>query len=37
MAQTTRAEGQVLAAKQLYAGGDFQGSDLPESATSRHW
>ena len=28
-------EGPVLAAKQLYAGRDFQGSDMPESARSR--
>jgi hypothetical protein len=31
----TGVEVPVLAAKQLHARGDFQGSDMPESATSR--
>ena len=30
----TGVAGPVLAAKQLYAGCDFQGSDMPESAYS---
>ena len=32
----TRVEGPVLAAKQLYARGYFQGSDMPESARRRN-
>ena len=32
----TGVEGPVLGSKQLYAGGDFQGSNMPVSATSGH-
>jgi len=32
----TGVVGPVLATKQLYARGDFQGSDMPVSANSEH-